>query len=194
MTTPSNTAISVEEFTHRVSAAFTDLDESVRNRVISDLDTHLRELSDRLESLGTPEEYARELREALELPVAVAGIAASHAVRWWRRGWLVALAAAGTALVIAVALIAIFSIGSSTSPAQVEVPAATTAAVTFLPLPNVVGLDLAQARAVLESAGLQVEVEMINSATAPSGTVVAQTPDFSAPVQAGTTVVLQVAS
>jgi hypothetical protein len=59
------------------------------------------------------------------------------------------------------------------------------------PVPDVVGVSLAEARATLEAAGFEVEIEMVLAA-APGGGVVDQSPDGGERIPKGETVVLKV--
>jgi hypothetical protein len=90
MTTPTQAAMTIEGFAHQVEREFADLPQPVPNRLMADLDAHLRELAehgDLLATVGRSEDYARDLREALELPGGSAGGSAPACPGSGRAGW-----------------------------------------------------------------------------------------------------------
>lgn len=60
--------------------------------------------------------------------------------------------------------------------------------------PDLIGLEQAEAVAMAQDAGLQVEIEHRVSAVAPSGSVIEQSPPGGTPVEAGTTLMLVVST
>lgn len=65
----------VDDYVRQVEAACADLPAAQRRRLVADLAAHLHEIDTATGSvyaeLGPPEQYARELREALDLPAAL---------------------------------------------------------------------------------------------------------------------------
>jgi hypothetical protein len=212
MTTANRAALGVDAFSHRVELACADLPDSVRQRLIADLNVHLRELDehdDLQDLLGPPEEYARDLREAMNLPETAGDPPSGPPAerrgqpRWWQRrpgtrrqlvG--VVIAAAVVALLVAVSLIAVAHSNRET-PVAPATPAPTfvltPAPGVVVEIPNVVGLSEPDAEAELKNAGYQVGVEL-QSSSLPSGIVISQLPDAASRPPAGSTITLEISS
>jgi uncharacterized membrane protein len=208
MTTSSHLVLTVEEFAERVDRACSDLPDPVRRRLMADLDTHLREVADQgdlVSTVGDPEDYARDLREALDIPGGPSSTAPASntppsdglvAARR-RPRWLLPVLA-GVLAVLALAAVIGFAVSRSSNTSQPIVPAATSNVTISAvnPLPTVVGHDVTQASAELVAAGFQVRVVTEPGSTARPGTVIAQDPDPGAlqlSLPTGSTVTLHVA-
>lgn len=209
------------QFLDAVDAACADLGPADRARLVGGLEEHLAELSadgvDLVDELGDPVAYAAELRSAAGLPAtappaaAVAPTPTPMSMSMPPAGppggnpgsgpstgkvlLVVGAVLAGAAVLVTAALLfgglLFFSSSStsgSTSVATVsELPAAT--------VPEVTGLDQAQARQLLEEVGLVLG--SVTSAPSPdveADHVLSQSPAAGAAVPPGTTVDLVVAS
>jgi PASTA domain len=212
MTTANRDALDVDAFSRRVELACADLPDPIRQRLIADLNVHLRELDeheDLQDLLGPPEDYARDLREAMNLPTTVgdppSGPPAGHRgqPRWWqrrpstRRQVAGLVTAAGVvALLVVVSLIAVAH-SSRETPVAPATPAPTfvlTPPGVVVEIPNVVGLIEPTATAELRAAGYQVAVEFQSGGSVPSGIVISQQPQASTPLLSGSTITLEISS
>ena len=193
-----STATRAEAYAARVEAALSDLPPDQRSRLTHDLAAHLTEPADSavplIDELGTPQEYAAELRSTLPT------ITPAPAPAGTKRSTVIILLAVGTGLlavlvsVVLLAGFALFSTGSETGPQ----PAATSApasVVPAVPAPNLVGLTEQDAISQLNSAGLHLgTVTTASSGTVPNGVVMAMAPAAGSQVPAGSAVDLTLSS
>jgi hypothetical protein len=208
---PTQTSMTVDEFADRVDQACTDLPEPTRRRLLADLHAHLEEIAEHgglVDTIGSPEQYARELREALELPPAtqpgrepLTSEPAIPAPARRRPRWLIPLVGAAAAILVAIVILATVSTNSGdTAPAPiplataaiptVSIPSPAPAAVVTVPL--VVATSSASAVARLQSAGLQVVTSSDYTSLLPVGTVITQMPPAGTEVLSGSTVTIVV--
>jgi PASTA domain/HAAS len=183
---PRSDAIS--DFVQRVERACADLPSVQRRGILADLDAHLREMgerSDLLTELGDPDQYARDLRAAMNLPTSRPLARAPR--RWWPAAiaLVVAAVAIGTVLAVRAAT-------SSERPRQPS-PSATTSPATprLIQAPSLVGLTQAVAANRVASLGLTVRVQYVRSSALPRGTVVIQSPAAFSRMPPGATITLQ---
>ncbi len=208
MTTPPQTSITVDEYVRQVEQAFADLPPQTRHHLLADLDTHLRDqasVADLVDALGTPVQYAHELRTALDLPTS------SAPVQIDQRRWLVPALIAGLVAAAVLATVALIVAVSSASPNRANdaalTPVATAAApssvaptvtpsslASTVTLPSVVGRTQVSATVKLLAAGLAVSVQRVHNAAVPIGRVVAQLPAASSVVVVGTRVTLKIST
>jgi hypothetical protein len=193
-------ATRAEAYAARVEAALSDLPPDQRSRLTHDLAAHLTELGDSgvplVDELGTPQEYAAELRSTLPTITP----APAPAPAGTKRSTVIILLAVGAGLLVAL-LLAVLLLGFALSPTGSETrpqPAATPApasVVPAVPAPSLVGLTEQDAISQLNSAGLRLgTVTRAASATVPNGVVMAMAPAAGSQVPAGTTVDLTVSN
>ena len=192
-------ATRAEAYAARVEAALSDLPPDQRSRLTHDLAAHLTEPADSavplIDELGTPQEYAAELRSTLPT------ITPAPAPAGTKRSTVIILLAVGTGL-LAVLVSVVLLVGLARSPTGVSEtgpqPAATLApasVVPAVPAPNLVGLTEQDAISQLNSAGLHLgTVTTASSGTVPKGVVMAMAPAAGSQVPAGTTVDLTVSN
>ena len=187
-----------EAYAARVEAALSDLPRDQRSRLTHDLAAHLTEPGDSgvplVDELGTPQEYAAELRSTLPTVTPAPTPAGT------KRSTVIILLAVGAGLlavlvwVVLLVGFALFSTGSETGPQ----PAATPAPVSVtpaVPAPNLVGLTEQDAISQLNSAGLRLgTVTTASSGSVPKGVVMAMAPAAGSQVPAGTIVDLTVSN
>jgi hypothetical protein len=196
--TEPSAATRAEAYAARVDAALSDLPGDQRSRLTHGLAAHLTEPGDSgvslIDELGTPQEYAAELRSTLPTvtpPPAPTGT---------KRNVLIILLVVGAGLLAALVLVVLL-LGFALSPTGSETgpqPAATPAAVSVtpaVPAPNLVGLTEQDAISQLNSAGLHVgTVTTASSGTVPKGVVMAMAPAAGSQVPAGSAVDLTLSS
>jgi len=114
MSAPEHVSLTLSEYVRQVEQACSDLQPPVRHRLLADLEAHLRDQADGADleaTLGSPTEYARELRTAMDLPEAAP---APDSVR--RRRGLIPALIAGVALAVVLGLVAIIVATVSSQP------------------------------------------------------------------------------
>ena len=192
-------ATRAEAYAARVDAALSDLPPDQRSGLTHDLAAHLTEPGDSgaplIDELGTPQEYAAELRSTLPTVMPVPAAAGVNR----RRPAFAVVAVALLAVLLpamwfgAILLFRVFedsSTGPQTAPASVPASASTVASV-----PVLVGLPEQDAVTQLESAGLLLGiVTTAPSGTVPKGVVTVMAPAAGSQVPTGTTVDLTVSS
>jgi hypothetical protein len=195
-------ATRAEAYVARVEAALSDLPPEQRSRLTHDLAAHLTEPADSgvplIDELGTPQEYAAELRSTL--PTITPAPAPTPAPAGTKRSTVIILLAVGAgllAVLVWVVLLVAFGLSPTgyetrPQPAATSAPASVTPAV---PAPNLVGLTEQDAVSQLNSAGLHLgTVTTASSATVPKGVVMAMAPAAGSQVPTGTTVDLTVSN
>jgi hypothetical protein len=213
MTTANRDALDLDAFSHRVALACADLADPIRQRLIADLNVHLRELDDHgdlQDLLGTPEDYARDLREAMDLPGTANAASPPDSPpplvgrpTWWRRrpstrrqlAWLVT-AAGVVVLLVVVSLIAVAHSNRET-PVAPATPAPTftlAPAPAHIALPDVVGSSAAAAIALLHTAGITDVSVQFEHSPLPAGFVTSESPAPYTVVAPGSSVTLQVST
>lgn len=200
MSAPEQIAMTLDEYLRQVEESCSDLSPQVRHRLLADLEVHLRDQADDTDlvaTLGSPVDYARELRAAMGLPELAPG---PPPVR--RRRWLLPALIIGVALAVVLGVIAVV-VASTSSPHSPTGPSTATSApptaepssVSALVLvPSVVGELEANAVAQLEGAGLTVKIHAVKDTAAPPGRVVMQAPAAASKVLPGSTVQLRIAT
>jgi hypothetical protein len=183
---PRSDAIS--DFVQRVERACADLPSVQRRRILADLDAHLREMgepSDLLTELGDPDQYARDLRAAMNLPPSRPPARAPR--RWWPAAVALVVAALAIGTVLAVRA------ATSAERPRHPSPSATTSPPTprLIQAPSLVGLTQTVAANRAASLGLTVRVQYLRSSALPRGTVVTQSPYAGSGMPPGATITLQ---
>ena len=188
-----------EAYAARVDAALADLPPDQRSKLTHGLAAHLTEPGDSgvplIDELGTPQEYAAELRSTL--PTVTPAPAPAGVNRRWPAIVVVAVALLAVLLPAmwfgAILLFRVFedsSTGQQTAPTSVPAPPSPAASV-----PNLVGLPEQDAVTQLNSAGLLLgSVTSASSGTVPKGVVMAMAPAAGSQVPAGSTVDLTLSS
>ena len=185
-----------------MDAALSDLPPDQHSRLTHDLAAHLTEPGDSgvplIDELGTPQEYAAELRSTL--PTITPAPAPTPAPAGTKRSTVIILLAVGAgllAVLVWVVLLVAFGLsptGSETGPQPAATPAPASV-VPAVPAPNLVGLTEQDAISQLNSAGLRLgTVTTASSGTVPKGVVMAMAPAAGSQVPAGTTVDLTVSN
>ena len=191
-------ATRAETYAARVDAALSDLPPDQRSTLTHGLAAHLTEPGDSgvplIDELGTPQEYAAELRTTLPTVTPVPAPAGVN--RRWPAIAVVAVALLAVLLPAiwfgAIVLFRVFesSTGPQTAPASVPASASPAASV-----PNLVGLTEQDAISQLNSASLLLgTVTTASSGTVPKSIVMATAPAAGSLVPAGTTVDLTLSS
>ena len=192
-------ATRAESYAARVEAALSDLPPDQRSQLTHDLAAHLTEPGQGgvplIDELGTPQEYAAELRATLPTLTPAPAPAGN------KRSALIILLAVGAGLLAVLVSVVLF-LGFALSPTGVSEtgpqPAATPApasVVPAVPAPNLVGLTEQDAINQLNSAGLHLgTVTTAPSGTVPNGVVMAMAPTAGSQVPADTTVDLTVSN
>ena len=162
--------------------------------------THLRDQAsgaDLVAAVGTPADYARDLRSAMGLPETVPAPISGR-----RRRWLLPALIAGVALAVVLAFVGVILAATSSPQPSPNPTPATSESATAIPstapamivVPDVLGKTKTAATAQLEAAGFRVEVETTKHTAMPVGTVIAQAPAASGRALAGSTVTLRIAA
>lgn len=200
MSAPEHVSLTLSEYVRQVEQACSDLQPPVRHRLLADLEAHLRDQADGADleaTLGSPTEYARELRTAMDLPEA-----APTPDSVGRRRWLIPALIAGVALAVILGLIAIIVATVSSQP-SVPGPKPTTSALptaspssapATIVVPSVIGTTKASAIAQIEAAGLTFAIKNVKDTAAPAGRVVTQSPAAFSVVVPGSRVTLGIAT
>jgi hypothetical protein len=191
-------ATRAEAYAARVNAALSDLPPDQHSRLTHDLAAHLTEPADSgvplIDELGTPQEYAAELRSTLPtITPAPTPAGTKHSTLII----LLAVAAGLLAVLVWVVLLVAFGLsptGYETRPQPAATPAPASV-MPAVPAPNLVGLTEQDAISQLNSAGLRLgTVTTASSGTVPKGVVMAMAPAAGSQVPAGTTVDLTVSN
>lgn len=197
-------ATRAESYAARVDAALSDLPPDQRSKLTHGLAAHLTEPGQGgvplIDELGTPQEYAAELRFTLPTLTPVPVPTPAPAPAGTKRSTVIILLAVGAGL-LAVLVWVVLLVAFGLSPTGYETgpqPAATRApasAVPAVPAPNLVGLTEQDAISQLNSAGLLLgTVTTASSGTVPKGVVMTMAPAAGSQVPAGTTVDLTVSN
>lgn len=200
MSAPQHLSLNLDEYIRQVEQACSDLSPQVRHRLLADLEAHLRDQAsgaDLVAAVGTPADYARDLRSAMGLPETVPAPSSGR-----RRRWLLPALIAGVALAVVLAFVGVILAATSSPQPSPNPTPATSESATAIPstapamivVPDVLGKTKAAATAQLEAAGFRVEVETIKHTAMPVGTVIAQAPAASGRALAGSTVTLRIAA
>jgi hypothetical protein len=198
MSAPEHLSLNLDEYIRQVEQACSDLSPQVRHRLLADLEVHLRDQAsgaDLVATLGSPAEYARELRSAMGLPETLPAPSSGQ-----RRRWLLPALIAGVALAVVLGLVGVI-LAATSNPHTSHGPAASasptaipSSAPAMVVVPDVLGKTKTEATAQLEAVGLRVEVETIKDTAALVGLIVAQMPAASSHVVAGSSVTLRIAT
>ena len=192
-------ATRAESYAARVDAALADLPPDQRSRLTDGLAAHLTEPGQGgvplIDDLGTPQEYAAELRATLPTVTPVPAPVGT------KRSTVIILLAVGAGL-LAVLVWVVLLVGFALSPTGVSEtgpqPAATSAPASVapaVPAPNLVGLPEQDAISQLNSAGLHLgTATTASSGTVPKGVVMAMAPAAGSLVPAGSAVDLTLSS
>jgi hypothetical protein len=199
----ADVAVRAERFAERVGEELADVPALQRARVLNDLATHLQEKNEDgvslLDQQGSPEEYAAELRSALDCGPPVRGRSRS-------RYWGIALAAGVAVALLAAAIVVLPRLslgdGSTTAPTQTptqdqtaSTPTQTQTASPSIAVPNLIGLTQAEARRALAEVKLSLgAVTHVTFASVPRGLVAAMSPAPGSEVPSGSAVDLTVSS
>jgi hypothetical protein len=190
----------IESFLTRVEAECADLPKNVRQRLLSNLASHLRELdgAELADECEDPAGYARELREALNLASASTETEGSallppkqgFALKRWLLVILLVIVATAGGIAVGFAL----TDGTSSSRQQGRGDNSThmPAPQVELPVPEVVGLSADAAQLQLLNAGLKATIRLGAGANPSTGTVIDQDPKVNVTVKAGTAVTIYV--
>jgi hypothetical protein len=187
--------LTVEDFVRQVEQACSDLPEPLRHRLMSDLDGHIREMAehgDPLSALGSPLDYARDFRAAMNLPEPRQPTSER---RPWLMPVLIAAVAAAVALGVIAIAVAVHTNGTgSPSLNPTQAPPASSSASRAVLVPYLVGLTETNAMNQAFRAGFQVQVTTVASPAIPRGLVLLQSPAASLDAPTGSTIEIKISS